>query len=143
MPPRKSRLKPKYFKRKADVSVFLDMECCDGCSCVNWVTRSTTIRPLHLIMRILPPRIPNSSSQKISLCTIVFLKYEQLYLLAIPPNIPQHKNISVHLGIARLEGGGSKLLPGWFVAPIFRRNVHVQTGICMILPENRCPRVPI
>ena len=30
-------------------------------------------------------------------------------------------------------GGGSKPLPGWFVAPIFRRNVHVQTGICLIL----------
>ena len=54
---------------------------------------------------------------------------------------PQHKNIAVHLGIARL--GGSKPLPGWFVAPIFRRNVHVQTGICMILPENRCHRVPV
>ena len=40
-------------------------------------------------------------------------------------------------------GGGSKPLPGWFVAPIFRRNVHVQTGICMILPENRCHRVPV
>ena len=39
--------------------------------------------------------------------------------------------------------GGSKPLPGWFVAPIFRRNVHVQTGICMILPENRCHRVPV
>jgi hypothetical protein len=34
-------------------------------------------------------------------------------------------------------------LPGWFVAPIFRRNVLVQTGICMILPENRCHRVPV
>ena len=55
---------------------------------------------------------------------------------------PQRKFISVHLGIARL-GGGSKPLPGWFVAPIFRRNVHVQTGICMILPENRCHRVPV
>ena len=33
-------------------------------------------------------------------------------------------------------------MPGWFVAPIFRRNVLVQTGICMILPENRCHRVP-
>ena len=53
-----------------------------------------------------------------------------------------HKNFSVHLGIARL-GGGSKPLPGWFVAPIFRRNVLVQTGICMILPENRCHRVPV
>ena len=40
-------------------------------------------------------------------------------------------------------GGGSKPLPGWFVAPIFRRNVLVQTGICMILPENRCHRVPV
>ena len=40
-------------------------------------------------------------------------------------------------------GRGSKPLPGWFVAPIFRRNVHVQTGICMILPENRCHRVPV
>ena len=39
--------------------------------------------------------------------------------------------------------GGSKPLPGWFVAPIFRRNDHVQTGICMILPENRCHRVPV
>ena len=38
------------------------------------------------------------------------------------------RNIAVHLGIARLEGG-SKPLPGWFVAPIFRNNVHVQTGI--------------
>ena len=57
---------------------------------------------------------------------------------------PQHKKISVHLGIARLGGeGGSKPLPGWFVAPIFSRNVHVQTGICMILPENRCHRVPV
>ena len=55
---------------------------------------------------------------------------------------PQRKFISVHLGIARL-GGGSKPLPGWFVAPIFRRNVLVQTGICMILPENRCHRVPV
>ena len=36
-----------------------------------------------------------------------------------------------------------KPLPGWFVAPIFRRNVLVQTGICMILPENRCHRVPV
>ena len=41
-----------------------------------------------------------------------------------------YKNISVHLGIARL-GGGSQPLPGWFVAAIFRRNDHVQTGICM------------
>ena len=39
--------------------------------------------------------------------------------------------------------GGSKPLPGWFVAPIFRNNVHVQTGNCMILPENRCHRVPV
>ena len=37
----------------------------------------------------------------------------------------------------------SQPLPGWFVAPIFRRNDHVQTGICMILPENRCHRVPV
>ena len=37
----------------------------------------------------------------------------------------------------------SQPLPGWFVAPIFRRNDHVQTGICMMLPENRCHRVPV
>ena len=53
---------------------------------------------------------------------------------------PHRKFISVHLGIACL-GGGSKPLPRWFVAPIFRRNVLVQMGICMILPENRCHRV--
>ena len=49
------------------------------------------------------------------------------------------------MGIAPLGegGGGYKPLPGWFGAPIFRRNVQVQTGICMILPENRCHRVHV
>ena len=62
-----------------------------------------------------------------------------LLLLKGSPN----ENLYLFIWALPVWGGWSKPLPGWFVAPIFRRNVLVQTGICMILPENRCHRVPV
>ena len=71
----------------------------------------------------------NISWQLITCPLHSLLCLRQLILKLMPPNTPtklascrgrlgkpHHKNIAVHLGIARL-GGGSKPLPGWFVAP--------------------------
>ena len=55
--------------------------------------------------------------------------------------LSEHSSTLFSLG--KPQHKGPKPLPRWFVAPIFRRNVHVKTGICMILPENRCHRVPV
>ena len=49
----------------------------------------------------------------------------------VPLGKPHWKRRRVYLGIAQM-GGGSQPLPKWFGAPILRRIVHVQRGICLV-----------
>ena len=96
----------------------------------------------HKSCQILSPFPSQSSSLLRSPSTLISVS--SAVSSATQPHLgkPQHKK-SLFIWALPVWVGGSKPLPGWFVAPIFRRNVHVQTGICMILPENRCRRVPV